>query len=43
VESIVGATWQEQQPWLTNEVVNGLQTLLAALLAIAIGWPTISP
>lgn len=43
VESIVGATWQEQQPWLTNEVVNGLQTLLAALLAIAIGWPAISP
>lgn len=43
VESIVGATWQEQQPWLTNEVVNGLQTLLAALLAIAIGWPVVSP
>jgi uncharacterized protein (TIGR00297 family) len=38
VESIVGATWQEQQAWLTNEVVNGLQTVLAALLTIGMGW-----
>jgi uncharacterized membrane protein len=34
----VGATWQEQQAWLTNEVVNGLQTVLAALLTIGMGW-----
>ncbi|TAD80418.1 MAG: DUF92 domain-containing protein [Oscillatoriales cyanobacterium] len=43
VESIVGATWQEQQAWLTNEVVNGLQTVLAALLTIGIGWLLLNP
>jgi uncharacterized protein (TIGR00297 family) len=43
VESIVGATWQEQQAWLTNEVVNGLQTVLAALLTIGMGWLLLHP
>ena len=33
-ESVIGATLQTRLPWLTNEMVNGLQTLLAALLAM---------
>ena len=33
-ESLIGALLQEQTPWLTNELINGLQTLLAALLAM---------
>ena len=35
VESLIGATLQRRWRWLSNELVNGLQTLLAALLAIA--------
>jgi len=35
-ESVVGASLQRQWRWLSNEVVNGLQTLLAALLAMAL-------
>jgi len=34
LESLIGATLQPRLSWLTNEVVNGLQTLLAALLAM---------
>ena len=34
-ESVIGATLQSRLPWLSNELVNGLQTLLAALLAMA--------
>jgi uncharacterized membrane protein len=33
-ESVIGATLQQRLPWLSNELVNGLQTLLAALLAM---------
>jgi uncharacterized protein (TIGR00297 family) len=33
-ESLLGATLQSRWGWLTNEVVNGLQTLLAAVLAL---------
>ena len=33
-ESLIGALMQERIPWLTNELINGLQTLLAALLAM---------
>jgi uncharacterized protein (TIGR00297 family) len=33
-ESVIGATLQARLPWLSNEMVNGLQTLLAALLAM---------
>jgi uncharacterized protein (TIGR00297 family) len=36
LESLIGATLQRRWQWLSNEVVNGLQTLLAALLALAI-------
>ncbi len=36
IESLIGASLQHRWPWLTNEVVNGVQTLLAALLAMAL-------
>ncbi|MEB3332141.1 MAG: DUF92 domain-containing protein [Synechococcaceae cyanobacterium] len=35
-ESLLGATLQGRWPWLVNELVNGLQTLLAALLALVL-------
>ena len=34
-ESVIGATLQSRWSWLSNELVNGVQTLLAALLALA--------
>jgi uncharacterized protein (TIGR00297 family) len=34
LESLIGATLQHRWLWLSNELVNGLQTLLAAALAI---------
>ncbi|MFY8147611.1 MAG: TIGR00297 family protein, partial [Prochlorococcaceae cyanobacterium] len=33
--SLLGATLQGRVAWLGNELVNGLQTLVAALLAMA--------
>jgi uncharacterized protein (TIGR00297 family) len=36
LESVLGATLQQRLAWLSNELVNGLQTLVAALLAIAL-------
>lgn len=36
LESVIGATVQGRIAWLSNELVNGLQTLLAALLAIGL-------
>lgn len=41
-ESVVGASLQRHWRWLSNELVNGLQTLLAALLAMAL-VPWLSP
>jgi uncharacterized membrane protein len=39
LESLIGATLQSRSALLTNEVVNGLQTLLAALLAmLLLAW-----
>lgn len=35
-ESLIGATLQEQWDWLTNEMVNFLNTLIGAVVAIAI-------
>ncbi len=35
-ESVVGATLQRRWSWLSNEWVNGLQTLLAALLTMGV-------
>ena len=37
LESLIGATLQQRWRWLSNELVNGLQTLIAALLALALG------
>ncbi|MFN6340713.1 MAG: TIGR00297 family protein [Cyanobacteriota bacterium] len=36
LESLIGATLQRRLGWLSNELVNGLQTLLAALLAMGL-------
>jgi uncharacterized protein (TIGR00297 family) len=36
LESLIGATLQQRWTWLTNELVNALQTLLAA--GLALGW-----
>lgn len=36
LESLIGATLQGRLVWLSNELVNGLQTLIAALLAMAL-------
>ena len=33
-ESLLGALVQERVSWLSNEMVNALQTLLAAVLAM---------
>jgi uncharacterized protein (TIGR00297 family) len=39
LESVIGATAQRRFAWLSNELVNGVQTALAALLAmLAWGW-----
>ncbi|EDY38123.1 Integral membrane protein [Cyanobium sp. PCC 7001] len=35
LESVIGATVQPRCGWLTNEMVNGVQTVLAAALAMA--------
>ena len=36
IESWMGATIQPHFAWLTNEVINGIQTTLAAAIAIAL-------
>ncbi len=41
-ESVLGATAQNRLKWLTNELVNSLQTSLAGLLAIVIAYLTSS-
>ena len=35
IESLIGASVQQRWGWLSNELVNGLQTAIAALLAMA--------
>ncbi|MGQ9837848.1 MAG: TIGR00297 family protein [Cyanobacteriota bacterium] len=37
-ESWIGVVLQPRWAWLTNEVVNGIQTSLAALLAVGLGF-----
>lgn len=34
IESVLGATLQGKQTWMTNEVVNGLNTLIGAAMAM---------
>jgi len=36
IESLIGSELQPRLPWLSNELVNGLMTLIAALLAMAL-------
>jgi uncharacterized protein (TIGR00297 family) len=35
IESVIGATWQTHYDWLTNEVVNGINTSIGAIVAIS--------
>jgi uncharacterized protein (TIGR00297 family) len=37
LESVIGATLQSRWPWLTNEVVNGINTAIGAIAAILLG------
>ncbi len=37
-ESVIGATLQTRWPWLTNEVVNIINTAIGAISAFALGW-----
>ncbi len=37
-ESLIGATLQHRFDWLTNELVNVINTLIGAISAIGIGW-----
>ncbi|WP_315788897.1 TIGR00297 family protein [Fischerella sp. JS2] len=38
VESVIGATLQSKYTWLTNELVNILNTLIGAIAAILLAW-----
>lgn len=38
IESLIGATLQEEIPWLTNEIVNFINTTIGAIAAIALAW-----
>lgn len=42
LESVIGATAQSRFRWLSNELVNALQTALAALLAM-LAWAWLAP
>lgn len=37
LESLIGAGLQQRWRWLSNELVNGLQTAIAAVLAMVAG------
>lgn len=38
LESVIGATLQPQHQWLTNEIVNVLNTLIGAITATSLAW-----
>ncbi len=38
LESVIGATLQTKTPWLTNEVVNIVNTAIGATLALGLGY-----
>jgi uncharacterized protein (TIGR00297 family) len=42
LESWISATLQGRLAWLTNELVNGIQTLLAALIAMGLAWGAVA-
>ncbi|MBW4485635.1 MAG: TIGR00297 family protein [Tildeniella torsiva UHER 1998/13D] len=37
LESLIGATLQTRLPWLTNEVVNGINTTIGAVIGLLLG------
>ncbi len=38
IESLIGATLQEKLEWMTNEIVNIINTLIGAVVAILLAW-----
>jgi uncharacterized protein (TIGR00297 family) len=38
LESVIGATLQHRFAWLTNELVNVINTLIGAIAAVSLGW-----
>jgi uncharacterized protein (TIGR00297 family) len=38
IESLIGATLQNKNAWLTNELVNFINTAIGAIVAISCGW-----
>ncbi|HYX15069.1 MAG TPA: TIGR00297 family protein [Nostoc sp.] len=42
LESVIGATLQSKYTWLTNEVVNIVNTLIGAIAAVLLAWTWIS-
>lgn len=38
IESLIGATLQDKIPWMTNEVVNFINTTIGAIAAIILAW-----
>ncbi|MEH1808592.1 TIGR00297 family protein [Nostoc sp.] len=42
VESVIGATLQSKYTWLTNEVVNILNTLIGAIASVLLAWTWIT-
>ncbi|MBM5814123.1 MAG: DUF92 domain-containing protein [Cyanobacteria bacterium M_DeepCast_100m_m1_067] len=43
IESWIGASAQQRWAWLSNELVNGIQTAIAALLAMALAPLVLAP
>ncbi|MGB7521353.1 MAG: DUF92 domain-containing protein, partial [Spirulinaceae cyanobacterium] len=41
VESLIGATLQDKFSWLTNEVVNIINTFIGAVVAVLLAWLTL--
>ena len=35
-ESVLGASFQNRFPWLTNELINAVQTLFSAIFAMVL-------
>ena len=38
IESVIGATLQTNTPWLTNEIVNFINTTIGAIFALGCAW-----
>ena len=42
LESVIGATLQENLEWMTNEIVNIINTFIGAIVAIVLAWLVIN-